>query len=189
MHNIRYMAFSLNATEAQIGKARAEIVNRESDNERAVGFYGHYKLHDVICDSYDEAVERIREYDNGWYDDHGVKYRDYAKVKPTKQMDAVEKRIADVRRRRREYAELHMPSRVKAKYIGCTNCGSKIAKEYLKGVLCPICRKDLRSKTTIEKLKGYDEKIAQLETTYYDLEKKQKNKAEVKWLIKLEFHS
>jgi len=188
MHEIKYMEFSRNTTEKEMARARARIVNRNSDWGSRGEEYGNFKLHQVICDSYDDAVEKIRQYDEGWYDDHGVLFRDYGKVKPTKQMEAIKSQISDTRQKRQEFIDAHLPNRVKAELIGCQHCGSKIAKAYLRGAYCPVCHKDLRPKSTLNRIAAYDDKIKTLQKKYAELEKKQKDKAEVKWLVKLEYH-
>lgn len=186
-HSIHYMEFPKNATEKRIGQERAEVINWEGDYK--VGDYQNdYTLHNIICDTREEAMKKIDEYDNGWYDDHGVMFRDYSKVKPTKQMEDVQNRIVDTLQKCKEYESEHMPNKVKAEFIGCKVCGSKVAKKYVHDQYCPVCRSDMRPKTTLDRIQSYKDKVTYLKRKYTELEKKQKNKAEVKWLIKLEFH-
>lgn len=190
-HYITYMSFPRKTTRTEIFAARARVI--ENDGERDGGVLlssdNGFKLHDGrIFDTYDEAEAEINRLDKGWYDDHGVLYRDYSKVKPTKAMETVRAQIATTKDKRREYINSHQPNRVKAEFIGCHNCGSKIAKKYLRSSNCPICNHTLLPKSTQDRITAFDKKIKELENRYADAEKKQKEKAEVKWLVKLEFH-
>lgn len=39
-------------------------------------YHGNLKFHrDIICKNEDEAIEKIKELDNGWYDDHAVFFK------------------------------------------------------------------------------------------------------------------
>ena len=103
-------------------------------------------------------------------------------------MRDIERRIAETRQKKSTFIDEHLPNRVKAEFVGCRQCGSKIAKKYLRGVYCPVCHKDIRPQSTIDREKAYDAKITDLLKRFDAAEKKQKDKAEVRWLVKLEFH-
>ena len=190
-HMITYMDFPRNATTKQMIAEREMYIADNGDYEcsNLLSSDNGFKLHEsIICDSWDEAVRKIDSMDNGWYDDHGVLYRSYSKCKPTKAMLDIQERISKNDAARVEFEKSHMPNRVKAEYIGCPTCGSKIAKKYLMGVNCPVCHKDLRPKSTLDRIKGYKAKGKELEQKYAELEKKMSGKAEVRWCVKLEFH-
>ena len=152
-------------------------------------YHGNMHIHDSpICESWEDAKGRIEGWDLGFYSDHAVQFKDKSALKPTKQMEDVKRQIAETRAKKDKFIEEHMPNRVKAEFIGCKNCNSKIAKKYLKYTHCPVCRADLRPKSTIELIEGYDEKIAELRKKYSELQKKQTGKCPVKWLVKVEVH-
>ena len=45
-------------------------------------YHGRMTIHDdIICPNREEAVKRIEKLDNGWYDDHAVKYKDGRKTR------------------------------------------------------------------------------------------------------------
>lgn len=88
-----------------------------------------------------------------------------------------------------EYMHQHSVSALKASYIGCPKCGSKLAKEYLSGEYCPLCRTDLRSKTKQETLAKYQEKSKAIIKAIQAEEEKQRRNRKVRWLIKYEYHS
>lgn len=191
-HDITYMVFDKNTSEKEMYADRnLYIINNGSrDNGILLSSDSGFKLHsNIICDSYDDAVDYIRTHlDKGWYDDHGVLFRDYSKVKPTKAMENLKEQIKAARDKKEDFIRSHQPNRVKAEFIGCPHCGSKIAKKYLNGVRCPVCRADMRPKSTLERIDGYDKKIRDLEKRYKEAEKKMASKAALKWCVKLEFH-
>ena len=88
-----------------------------------------------------------------------------------------------------EYAKAHSVRSFKARHVGCPRCESKLNREFLTGESCPVCRTDLRAKTTLDKLAWYKEKRKELCSLIEEENIKQKNKATVKWLIKYEYHS
>ena len=187
-HAVDYITVS---KRSEIMKAADEYAFYNTDRgENPSGTYhGNMHIHDrPICENYDDALSRLTEWDTGWYSDHAVQFKDKTSLKPTKQMEDVDKRLSETQKKRKEFIESHMPNRVKAEFIGCRHCGSKIAKSHLRGIYCPVCRKDIRPQSTIDREKGYDAKIAELRKVYSDLEKKQDGKCPVKWLVKVEVH-
>ena len=152
-------------------------------------YHGNLTIHDKpICDSWEDAKGRIEGWDLGWYSDHAVQFKDKSYLKPTKQMKEIKRQRLETMDKRDEFIKEHMPNRVKAELIGCKNCNSKIAKKYLRGAHCPVCHADLRPKSTIERIEGYDAKIVELDKRYKELEKKQTGKCPIRWLVKVEVH-
>lgn len=74
-----------------------------------------------------------------------------------------------------------------AEFIGCPSCGSKLARRYLSSNHCPLCNTDLRSKTVLDRLAGYQRKIHELNTKIDKAEQKAQENTVVKWLIKYEY--
>ena len=146
-------------------------------------------IHDKpICDSYAEAEAFIKRHDTGCYSDHAVQYKDKSALKPTKQMQTLGARIAKARADKSIYAKVHSVRERKSEFAGCKNCGSKIAVKYLRRECCPVCGTDLRADYIKERLKKYDADIAKMEKQMQELEKNQKGKCPVRWLVKVEVH-
>ena len=63
-------------------------------------------------------------------------------------------------------AEINAPTRVKAEYIGCKTCGSRLAKKYIKlrGKVCncPLCGSSLFSNTAQTRIKNAEEKARKI---------------------------
>lgn len=189
-HEIRYLEFSKDATKDEMFKRRAGIIRASGDRDPADGYLlshdSGFTLHkDKVYSSYDDALDAIKRFDKGFYDDHGVLYKEPAS--PSKARIELQNRLQETKRKKREYYDSHLPNKAKAAFVGCPECKSKLAKEHLSSHRCPVCRANMFPKTTRDRLKAFDEKIRQLEEKDLILERKQKG--EVKWLVKLEFHT
>lgn len=189
-HSVIYQTFPENTKPETMYAERAMYIEDNGERNRGILMSNDsgFKLHNVICDSYDEAVEKIAEYDNGWYDDHGVKFYNLAEVKPTKQMENLRARRRELLEKKQEYIGQNGIQKRTSDTIKCPKCGSRLALAYMNGNHCPLCETDLRSNTVLNKIKWYDEKIKECDKKYAELEKKQKSKAKIYWLVKLEFH-
>lgn len=186
MHNICYLDVKENAKRDDV---MAEIqYHADCDGD---GYSSSVRWHDEIppLETREEAYKRIRDLDNGWYDDHAVRYKRYAKAKRTKKIEEYERKVTELIEGKRKYAEEHSIKRFQANLITCPNCGSKLAKKYLRSEYCPLCHKDLRSKTTLDKLQWFEDKRAEYENRIAEEGKKQKRDYEIYWLVKYEYHS
>ncbi len=185
-HNVCYVSADENCDRKKILAQICEKANRDGD-----GYTGPLKWHDEIepRTNRDAAEKWIRDHDNGWYDDHCVRYYDYSRATITKKIRELQDKHAALTLKMGEYMHQHSVSALKASYIGCPKCGSKLAKEYLSGEYCPLCRTDLRSKTTQETLAKYQEKSKAIIKAIQAEEEKQRRNRKVRWLIKYEYHS
>lgn len=186
MHNIDYWVYDEKCDRRKILADIQRVAESEGD-----GYVGPLKWHDAISPlkNRDEAEKWIREHDKGWYDDHAVRYYDYSDAKETKKMTNLKEKGADLVKRLEEFEKEHSVRKHKAEYIGCANCGSKVAKKYLRSEWCPVCRSDLRSEGVLKKIKEYNDRIAQARDDYRAEEEKQTSRAKIKWLVKFEYHS
>ena len=134
-------------------------------------YHGHLTIHDhQVYGGYNEALDAIKRYDNGWYDDHIVEYR-----APSKKS---QKAFDDWNQKRDSYIEAHSIHKRTSKYIGCPECGSKLYLSYVRGEKCPLCHTDLRPATVIKKIRWYDTKAVE----------SLKKDTEEYWLAKIEYH-
>lgn len=192
-HAIYYMDFPKETSKEAMFRARAGRIEAEGDRDPADGYLlasdNGFKLHpEMILDSYDEAIERINGLDCGWYDDHGVLYRSYSNVKPSKAYEQASEALEKTIAARKDYVEKNDIHNRKSSSVTCPECGSRLTLSYLRGNGCPLCKTDLRSETVQNRIKSFDKKISDLNKKCSELEKKQAGKAELRWLVKLEFH-
>lgn len=183
MHNIEYWSFDEKCNRNEVMADIEEYAERNGD-----GYSGPVKWHDEVkpLKNYDEAEKWIQEHDRGWYDDHAVRYFDNSQV-VTKKIEDLQKRFSEMALKISAYEREHSIKNLKAEYIGCQKCGSRLKRSLIVGERCPLCRNDLRSETTKKTLEGYHDK--QMKITERIKEEQEKHSGMVKWLVKFEFHS
>lgn len=167
----------------------AENVDRQEDP--AGSYHGHLTVHDSpILDSAQDAYDWIRSVDRGFYDDHAVQFKDCDSLKPTKEMLAIRGRAQDNRMKKREYSLSHGLAQLhKSQYVSCKACGSRLAMKYMDTRnRCPVCGKTLLPQYVLDRLKKFDEDEEALHKKYEELNKKRKDRAPVRWLVKVEVH-
>ena len=190
MHHISYQSAS---KKESILKVCEEFSRNNTDRgENPSGDY-HGNMHireDVpIQDDFDAACEKINQIaTDKWYYDVAVRYYDTSKVKKSKKIEGLEERIKVLRQKKIEYNDKHSVKLQQANLIGCKECGSKIAKKYLRSERCPVCNNDLRSKTVLDRLEKFDTDIKLLEKQITEEKRKKKTSCPVKWAFKIEVH-
>ena len=186
MHNIGYLVCDEKENRKSILAEISEIAREGGD-----GYHSGVKFHDNIppFETKEEARDFIKKKDNGWYDDHAVRFYDYSGATKTAKIKTYEEKIAQLTAEQMKYRDEHSVHNFKAKHIGCMKCGSKLNKDYIVGERCPLCHTDLRSETTLKKMEWYKNKKNEYAERIEAEERKQKSKAKIKWLVKYEYHS
>lgn len=186
MHNIGYLTYNENIKRSEVMADIYEMAEEDGD-----GYSSKMTWHDNIppFESYAEAKAFINEKDSGWYDDHAVRFKDYSKAVKTSKIVEYENKIQELMKSAKEYKQAHSVHNFQAKHIGCTRCESKLNKEYIVGERCPLCSNDLRSKTTLDKIKWYEDKIKEFYSRIDNEKTKQKKACKIMWLVKYEYHS
>lgn len=142
------------------------------DPRETSSYHGHMTIHrDKVYQTYDEAMQAIKSFDNGWYDDHTVRYKALTPEGRKKMEEIMAKRDA--------FIEAHSIHKRTSAYVGCPECKSKLNLSYIRGEKCPLCNTDLRPASTIERIKKFDKAANDV---------KNKHQAEY-WLAKVEYHS
>ena len=73
-HAIEYLTYHCSTSEKAI---LADLNEFAYDPQATSGYHGNLKFHrDIVCKNEDEARQKIKELDKGWYDDHAVFFRD-----------------------------------------------------------------------------------------------------------------
>lgn len=78
MHEIRYITFGARATPKGIQKECDKIAKLDGEYHHVCDPLRFFP--DVVCQSYQDAVEWIGTKDNGWYDCLAVKFRENRKT-------------------------------------------------------------------------------------------------------------
>ena len=112
-------------------------------------------------------------------------------LEPTVTMGQIADRIRRMGEQRDKFEAEHSIHELSAKLVTCTNCESKIAKDFVEGEMCPVCGNDLRSPYIPEQIATYEKKIAELQREYDEARERQVKRAlskgeidvRVMWLV------
>ena len=194
MHNIEMFDFPENTSKEKIEKELNAHVKRETYYEGGHGLYNKIRWFDRVVGDRQAASDYLERIDNGDYDQIAVKY-----IEVDNNVGMTQKHKDLLMRRKVLFDEYSTESRVlykdtvKSQFIGCKGCNSKLNSKYIRGNSCPLCGLDLRSTTTLTALKNKKEKIDEIDKKIREEEKKrvekQKNKGNVRWLVKIEYHT
>lgn len=140
-------------------------------------------INDGIFGSYDEAYEYCMIKNTDWQRKYNVAvpFRGCDDLQMTKKLQSLNTRLTTERQKLSEYEAAHEVTMFKADFVGCPKCKSKLARGYLRNSKCPVCREDMRSKTTKDTLARYRAKIRKLEKEISD--EKNKQNTDKKYLI------
>lgn len=188
-HCIKYFTYSENHDKRKVEYELDNYVKHQTYEEGGSGLAHPIKwIGSTVHPDYNAAVEAIKELDNGWYDQIAVLYKEKLPEATSGRRDELRARLADTNAKFNELNNQIAAQTFKAQFVGCRKCGSKINREYVKSNFCPVCRTDMRSDTTLARLKGYKEKAEKLSSELRKEEQKLAAKGNTKWLVKIEFH-
>lgn len=171
-------------------------VDRREDSTASYNDH-HMTIHDdIICSSYDKAIEKVDQLTRQSYDDHAVRFYDTSNLKASAAMERIVERIKKQNEDLKNYDENNYICNRKSKFITCPNCESKLSNEFLKrriafakDNICPLCRTDMRSKTIQNRIEKYHFDIEKLRKQYKELDEKRYLKAPIHWLLKVDIHN
>ena len=187
-HIINYKVVPEDCNRNAVIGAICEEVEHEDWQEGGC-YHGNLTWHeDRVYESERDAHEAIERFDNGFYDDHAVLFRDGGSVAPSKELEKLDDYRKRTLEKRDAFAREHSVANLAARYIGCRKCGSKLAREFVRGERCPLCHADLRADYITAKIAAYDAKVAEIDERIEAAKKKLASRAEVCWLVKYEYH-
>lgn len=155
-------------------------------------------VENTVMDSFEEAEEFLASRFQG-YNDGAVQFRDVESIKVPKSIERKEEQLKKL------YSELeklryqnHFANH-SSKFIGCPHCESKINSKFIKKRSmpylvnkCPVCDKDMRPQSALDRIQGKEDKVKELRQQINKMkkeyQKKVKDKAKIKWAVKVEVH-
>ena len=193
-HNIEHFTYTKNVDKAAVQKELDNYVALEDWQEGCSGLYHNIRwLEDKVYDNCDDALEAIEKLDRGNYDQIAVLYNE---ISPRmRNSNGVDPKLAELEQKVRE-AEKEMNRRhhilyadtVTAAFIGCKECGSKLARKYIRGNACPVCSSDLRPEHMIKSFNVAKNRwLKAKENTRNYINRH--GKKTVMWLVKIEYHT
>ncbi len=187
-HNIEHYDYDEKINKNKVQKDLDTYVSHATWQEGGGGI-DPIRWNDVVCEDYDSAIEWIEKHDKGWYDCLAVKYKEpvQTKEKTAKELELAQK-ITEAGKLYNERNSVLYPKTRTSEYIGCGKCGSRLASKYLNSNYCPVCHTDLRPETTLKAIaaaKAKWEKAEEIKQEYI----KKHSKKEIRWLVKIEYHT
>ena len=192
-HQIYKESFPLNCDKKKVQEYFDSIARHEDYFEGASGLPASIRwLNDVVLENKESAEKWIEDNENPWYDQLAVKYHEYPELKLSAKYKTLQDRLSSLQKSYKELSSKFHFSNAKSEFIGCKSCGSRIRRKHLKGNYCPVCGKDLRPISILERIKKAKEKYerlqAALEEEKRQMEKKQIKNSKLMYLVKVEFH-
>lgn len=194
MHSVQYNIYPQNTKREDILAEINEIVQDGTDWGCDYYEYGKLTRNDHwhesrIYKNKEEALEAIRRYDNGFYDDHAVLFHDTDAAKETAKTKAIIERIGRIRQRLLKLeADTDVHNR-KSATITCRHCDSRINLAYYHGRHdCPVCGGDMRSQTTLNRIAEVGQTLVSAKKQLQEERDRQSGECPVMWLVKFEYH-
>ena len=190
-HNIHHVTYPENVNKADVQYEWDEYAIHEDWQEGCSGLGQNIRWLTPICNDEGDAYAFIEKNDRGWYDQLAVRYKEYPKAKPTREIEDLKRRLKEGRERLDKTVEQSKIQHRTSAKIGCPKCESSLALKYLRGQTCPLCGEDLRSPTNLDRITKAKQNISDIEKKLKDAEEKEsrKLKPEIRWLVKIEYHT
>ena len=187
-HNIEYFTYPRNVNKARVKKDLDNFVAHADWQEGASGLCHPIRwIEDKVYSSEEEARSAIHSMDNKWYDQIAVLFQNSNDPNDEKirelRKKSIEARDEYQKRDRVLYAE-----KVTSAFIGCKNCGSKLARTFLHSNSCPVCHVELRPEHMMKSISSAKNKWLRTQREVEEYIQK-KGKKDVMWLVKIEYHT
>ena len=188
-HNVEYFNYPEKVDKKRV---QQELDNYAAAQDWQEGCQGPY--HDIrwldgtIYANYDEAEKAIEKMDKGNYDQLAVKFC-YSNTVFTdaKRQELDRKRSEAITEARRRECKVY-PKTLSSAFLGCKKCGSRLKISYLTSNFCPVCKEDLRPEYILKSIRAADAKLESATKKLCDYIEKH-SKKEVRWLVKIEYHT
>lgn len=190
MHNIEYFSYEENIKRDWVQQKLDHYVAQEDWKEGCKGLARPIRwLEDGgICEDADAAEAFITAHDRGNYDQLAVRYYFHIDPKDSKALQALKDRHFRAFQRWKDMQTELWASGLKADYVGCRACGSKLKRELLKTNSCPVCHCDMRPNSLLDAIKRAKEAAGKADKAVAEYVKKHGTK-KVSWLVKIEYHT
>lgn len=192
-HAVEYLHFKTTLSRSVIVSECNRYCEKESDSG---GLYEPIQFLNKVFNSETEALDYMNTLSMGDYAQYAVQYYEL-KYKASKSLQDKQAKYQDLKNK---YGQLSMsrhytPETVKSEFIGCKQCGSRLAVKYLRSNHCPLCNADLCPKTTLDRLAAMEKNMEELKQQIKQLAIAENAKAakaakncESYWLVRLEYH-
>lgn len=192
-HMVRMETYEENVSKSKIQKGFDEWASQLGKKEGVRALNGQIRWINKTFNTYDDANKYIDKYYNsGSYEQVAVKYLEYPKNIQTKKFKDLNKKYIKCLLKYNEVASKVHYKNVKAQFVSCPNCLSKINRDFINSNSCPICHGEKRPKSTLEMIERHKAVLKDLSNQILEekisFEQKAKKQAKVMWLVKVEAH-
>lgn len=190
-HNIKYFTYKEDVNRKRVQAELDNYVAHEDWQEGCGGLNSPIRWIENcgVLNSYDEASEYIKSHDKGWYDSLAVRYKE-CNGKESSALKKAKERFEDAKKKWLDLENKLHYADVKADFVSCRNCGSKISRKYLDSNCCPVCDSDMRPQTTLDTLERYKANLDKAKALVLEEKKKSASKnGKTLWLVKIEYHT
>lgn len=192
MHNIVTSTYDEKVNRKDVQHEWDTYVAHEDWQEGASGLPCAIKwVEDKVFANREEAEEYIKTMDSRIsYNCMAVKFKTMKPGVTSKTLESYKRAEVAQIEKIENYSKEHGVKTLKAEYIGCSGCGSKLNKAKLWNNVCPLCHTDLRSKTVLKAIEKYENNLQVLRDKIKNEEKRITEKHyEIQWLVKIEYHT
>lgn len=194
-HEIRWADYPLNVDKQHVQSQWNHVAQCEDYQEGCSGI-SNIRWNEHVCNTREDAEYWINVHDKGWYDCLACMYKVPKEVKPTESLLSMRKLLEKYAQRYHELNTQLFCEGFKSALYTCKGCNSKLAVKFLKRNICPVCGSDLRSDTLLKQIASARERVTNQQKAVADEEKrlrdkqtKANEKAEIRWLVKIEYHT
>ena len=165
------------------------VIQKETYHKKGCGLVNEIRFFDTIFPNYEEAKRFIDMHDEGWHDTIAVKYRRMPEGRDTKKLQGLREKTSGAFIEYQTENSKLVADETKGQYVVCKGCGSKLSKDLLKDNICPLCKIDMRSDATLNKIAKLKENIKKLDGEIEEeVQKITDTYEEIYWLVKYEYH-
>lgn len=189
MHNIEYRSYMENINRDWVQRELDHYVAVADYQEGCTGLGRAIRWLDSlpVYPDYDSAEKAIQSHDKGWYDCLAVRYYEPERSYHSDKLEQLQQKYRDL------LDIYHAKNNVwanglKAEYVSCRKCGSKLKREYIHTNACPLCHADLRPESTLKAVEAAKQRYEKARNACDEYLAKHAKK-NVKWLVKIEYHT
>lgn len=193
-HDIRYFEYSENCDKRKVEENLNNYAASADWQEGCSGLCRPIRWLSDVCADYESAEQYIASHDSGDYDQLAVRFKACEKMPTDKEYATLFERLRKCRDRLTTISNGFYADTVTSEYIGCKGCGSKLSRVHIAKMRtnrCPLCGKDMRSETTLSRIEAAQKAVKEAEVALREkkLKLKKKSTCEIRWLVKIEYHT
>lgn len=190
MHEIEFRSYIVSTDRNEIENTLNEYVRQRTYREGGSGLYRPIRWINRTFESYDKAHKYIEDNDDGNYCNICVRYLTGDKdINTSKTYKTLLERVKRLESELEKMERVIYTKSVKSAFVSCKKCQSKISTRYWGKNVCPICGTDLRSETTLSRIKAKGKALHSAQETLRKFESEFSVKhGETYYLVKIEYH-